>query len=136
MLFSPSYRPVHVIELKRCWDKGSCFRDVERVLALLEACSNQKNGSLKHGYVAFLIVERAKTKRDAHEKIQAREENTALEVENEFFHLSDHAVRFHIHFGKVRCYPTSDEDEYAWVCKSCCSAFSNTSYIRRSALLA
>lgn len=53
VLFNQSNRTVHVIELKKCWDRITCFDDVDRVLALLEACTLSKG--LKEIGTSYLV---------------------------------------------------------------------------------
>ena len=130
VLFNHSNRPVHVIELKRCWNTSSCFGDIERVLALLETCSNQKNGSLRYGYVAFLIVTRARTRDDAIDKVSTKSVQIETSVKNEFIRMVDQCVTFRMKLSRPLIY----EEEIVWAAKACCLTFSKGrgNYIRRN----
>ena len=54
-------RPICVIEVKRIWNKGKCYEDLERVYRLVDACSHRNGGSLRRG---FLLVGRMSVRRE------------------------------------------------------------------------
>lgn len=52
-------RPICVVEVKRYWDRTTCFADLKRIRDLLLRCGKQHNGSLKRGFLAFTLVKKA-----------------------------------------------------------------------------
>ena len=122
-------RTVHVIEVKRSWDKTKCFHDIKRLLALLEACARQKGGSLKYGFLALPIVESAKTRSEVRDKIQDKVDSIEEDVQTEFRKKFETKIRVEPSLGDMRWYPKhygekyGDEKEYALA--GFCLTFSN-----------
>ena len=58
-------RPTCVVEVKRYWDKTTCFGDLERIRDLVLRCGAQHNGSLKRGFLAVTLVKKALHDRSA-----------------------------------------------------------------------
>ena len=119
-LLNQCYRTVRVIEVKRSWDnKKRCFRDIKRLLALLEACARQKSGSLKYGFLALPIVESAKTRSEVRGKIQAKAKSIKRDVRTEFRKEFKTKFRVEPRLGDMSWYPKhygekyGDEKEYA-----------------------
>ncbi len=120
-LFDRRGRTVHVIEAKRKWERSRCFRDIERLLALLDACAKQKNGSLKHGFLALPIVEWADRPDEVRSKIQARARNIEADVRSNFG-IEGPAAEFSL--GHMRRYPEKYGETGQWAWASFCATFS------------
>ena len=122
-LFDQDDRTVHVIEVKRKWEKPKCLRDIKRLLALLDACAKQRSGSLKYGFLALPIVESATTRPEVRGKIRAKARRIEKEVRTEA--LGNFRAEFCL--GGMRWYPKSkyydEEKEYALA--PFCLTFSN-----------
>ena len=121
-LFDRRDRTVHVIEVKRRWDRKCCFRDVERLLALLNVCARQSNGSLKHGFLALPIIEWAETWRDARARIQDKADSIEEEVQREFG-IEEPTVKTSL--GRMRRYPAAYGEDGEWAAAGYCLTFSN-----------
>ena len=101
-LFDRRGRTVHVVEVKRSWGRRSGFKDIERLRDLLKACAEQKNGSMKHGFLALPIVEWAETRREVRAKVRSRASNIEQEVRSRFG-LEESALQSCL--GGMRWYP-------------------------------
>ena len=55
VILTKRWRPVYVIEVKRGWDETKCLKDLVRVRDLTLKCGRQNNGSLRGGFLAFLL---------------------------------------------------------------------------------
>ena len=128
-LLNQDGRTVRIIEVKRSWDKTTCFRDIRRLLALLEACARQRSGSLKYGFLALPIVETAKTRSEVRDKIDAKVKKIKRDVRTEFQEEFEMKFRVKPHLGDISWYPKhyrekyGDEKEYALA--GFCLTFSN-----------
>lgn len=129
-LLNQGYQTVRVIEVKRSWDnKKSCFRDIKRLLALLEVCARQKSGSLKYGFLALPIVESAKKRSEVRDKIDAKVKKIKRDVRTEFQEEFETTFRVEFRLGDISWYPKhyrekyGDEKEYALA--GFCLTFSN-----------
>ena len=49
------WRPVCVIEVKRAWEETGCLKDIVRIRDLILRCGRQNDGSLRAGFLAFLL---------------------------------------------------------------------------------
>lgn len=56
VILSANGRPLHAIEVKRNWHENSCLLDLRRLRDLLLECGPTRNGSLKRGYLTFMIL--------------------------------------------------------------------------------
>ena len=110
-------RTVHVIEVKRKWEKPKCFRDIKRLLALLEACGGQGSGSLKYGFLALPIVESAKTRSEVRGKIRTKADRIKKEVLTNF--------RAEFCLGGMRWYPKHYGEKKEYALAGFCLTFSN-----------
>ena len=124
-LLNQGDRTVHVIEVKRSWDnKKRCFRDIERLLALLEACARQKSGSLKYGFLALPIVESAKTRSEVRGKIKAKAKSIEKEVRMEFQEEFETKFRVEPRLGGMRWYPEDYYENKEYALAGFCLTFS------------
>ena len=121
-LFDRRGRTVHVIEVKRSWGRRSCFRDIERLLALLNACAKQRNGSMKHGFLALPIVEWAETRGKVRAKIRSRASNIEQDVRSSFG-LEGSALDPCL--GGMNWYPKRYGGEGEWALSGLCLTFSS-----------
>lgn len=120
-LFDRRGRTVHVIEVKRKWEKGRCFEDIERLLALLNACARQKDGSLKYGFLALPIVEWASTWREVKEKVDAKVDGIHQDIGGSFG-IERRAMQSRR--GRLRRYPERYGACGEWAAAAFCVAFS------------
>ncbi|MXW91224.1 MAG: hypothetical protein F4114_02520 [Rhodospirillaceae bacterium] len=58
VLFNCDYQPTCVIEVKRSWDYNNCWLDLQRICALVDRYSSNKQGYLDNGFLAMLIAKR------------------------------------------------------------------------------
>lgn len=111
-LLDRRYRTVRVIEVKRSWDKTTCFDDIKRLLALLEDCAQQKSGSLKYGFLALPIVETAKTRSELPDKIDAKVKKIKRDVRTEFQEEFETTFRVEFRLGDISLYPKHYREKY------------------------
>ena len=125
-LLNQRYRTVHVIEVKRSWDnKKRCFRDIERLLALLEACARQRSGSLKYGFLVLPIVESAKTRSEVRSKIRAKAKSIEKDVRTEFRKKFETKFRVEPRMDGMRWYPKHYDEKKEYALAGFCLTFSN-----------
>ena len=121
-LFDGRGRSIHVIEVKRFWQRGTCFRDIKRLLALLNDCGRHRDGSLKHGYLVFLIAEWGPARNEARSAVKQRAKLIAGDVRADF-DISAPVVEFHL--GDMKRYPKEYGQAGEWMAAAFCMAFSN-----------
>ena len=56
VLLNGRARPTCIIEVKRMWEKTSCLNDLARIGAHVRRLSHSKGGSVRRGFLAFLIA--------------------------------------------------------------------------------
>ena len=124
-LFDLRDRTVHVIEVKRSWDnKSRCFQDIKRLLALLEDCSGQVSGSMKHGFLALPIVEVAKTRREVRDKIRSKADSIEKEVRKKFRKKLGTKFRVEPCLSRMRWYPKHYDEKKEYAIAGFCLTFS------------
>ena len=127
-LIDQRYRTVHVIEVKRIWAKKECFDDIERLLALLEACAGQGSGSMKYGFLALPIVESAKTRSEVGCKIQKKygdiKEEVQTKVRTKFRKKFGTEFRVESCLGDKRWYPKDYDEKKEYAVAGFCLTFS------------
>ena len=69
-LFDACGRTASVIGVKRSWERAGFFLDIDRLLALLNACNPEMGGSSRRDILALLIVEWAMPWAEARAKVQ------------------------------------------------------------------
>ena len=122
VLFDRKRRPVHVIEVKRYWNRRNCFKDIRRILALLNEYSREKNGSLNHGVLVFPIIEWASSKSEVREKVRKKEQKIKHDVKTQFS-LDKQSVIFNFRMSSLRYYPHLYEYEHELGFAGCCLSF-------------
>ena len=120
-LFDRRGRTVHVLEVKRKWERAGVFRDIERLLALLNACAKQKNGSLKHGFLVLPIVEWAETPKEIKVQVRSRARNIEADIRTKFS-IEEPTVEFRM--GRMRRYPHHYGETGEWAWAGFCATFS------------
>ena len=121
-VFDERGRTTHVIEAKRFWQRGRCFYDIKRLRALLNVCARHKNGSLRHGYLAFLIAESGSTPKAARSCVKRRAQCIKDDVRTRF-QLKKSDVEFHL--GNMARYPREYNEDGEWMVGAVCMVFSN-----------
>lgn len=120
-LFDRRGRTVYVIEAKRKWERGRCFEDIERLLALLNACARERNGSLKNGFLALPIVEWASTLKEVKLKVDAKVDSIHQDIGTSFG-IERRAMQSWR--GRLRRYPKWYGEDGEWAAAAFCVAFS------------
>ena len=129
-LFDQRDRTVHVIEVKRSWDydKKGCFRDIERLLALLKVCAGQGSGSMKYGFLALPIVEWAEKQSEVRRKIRDKAKSIKKEVrtkvQTEFQKKFETTFRVEPRLGRMRWYPEDYCENKKYALAGFCLTFS------------
>ena len=70
VLFNRVDRPICVVEVKRTWNAGRCWKDLERIRDLVLACAHGKGGSLRRGFLAMIIAKKRTTTKSADDRIE------------------------------------------------------------------
>ena len=123
-LLNQDGRAVRIIEVKRSWDKTTCFRDIERLLALLEDCARQRGGSLKYGFLALPIVESAKTRSEVRDKIRDKAKSIKKEVRTKVQTEFQKKFRMECRLDDMRWYPEEYYENQEYALAGFCLAFS------------
>ena len=120
-LFNRQGKPTHVVEVKRFWIKNTGSMDIERLLGLLDACSGQADGSLKHGLLGLLIAEKGTTWQAAKESVKCK----AQIIENYIRTMpSMNQYKAEFTLGRMRRYPECWEDKEEFADAGFCIALS------------
>ena len=77
-------RPIAVIEIKRRWSRRGCFRDLTRLRDLIIEYGPHRQGSLKKGYLAFMVQQQETRHETAIERLNQRVEAISDTVLEEF----------------------------------------------------
>lgn len=122
-------RTVHVIEVKRNWEKTTCSHDIERLLALLETCGRQRSGSLKYGFLALPIVESAKKRSEVRDKILDKDKSIKKDVRTAFRKEFETKFRVEPRLGDISWYSKHYREKYGvekeYALADFCLTFSN-----------
>ena len=70
VLFNRFERPTCVVEVKRTWNAGRCWKDLERIRDLVLACAHGKGGSLRRGFLAMIIAKKATNTKSSDDRIK------------------------------------------------------------------
>ena len=95
-------RPTCVVEVKRYWDKTTCFGDLERIRDLVLRCGAQHNGSLKRGFLAVTLFKKALHGRSAGRRTKEHAVQIQRIVREEF---PLEGLTLECKIGKVRDFP-------------------------------
>ena len=71
-------RPTGVIEVKRKWNASQCLNDIDRIQRLVLACSRDKGGSLRRGFLALMVAKQPWGAKSAETRI--REQRAKIEA--------------------------------------------------------
>ena len=123
-LLNQDGRTVRVIEVKRSWEKTTCFNDIERLLTLLEDCERQRGGSLKYGFLALPIVKSAKTRSEVQREIKAKSKSIEKEVRTKFQEEFETTFRMERRLGRMRWYPEDYYENKEYALAGFCLTFS------------
>lgn len=119
-LFDRQYRSVYVIEAKRMWTRRTCFRDIERILALLNTCARQRNGTLRAGFLCLPIAEWGHGKKEVKEKISKKIRRIEDDVRS---HFEIGRRRMELKNGRIQWYPEEYSDGEDWGTSAICMTF-------------
>ncbi len=109
VLFNGGDKPVCVIEAKRSWNQDRCFHDLERIRDLVRQCNNQRNGSLRRGFLAVMLAKPALGAKSAKQRI----EEQADQIENSVTERLDlRGLKARFYRSAVRNYPEQYRDAY------------------------
>ena len=84
VLFNRFERPICVVEVKRTWNAGHCWKDLERIRDLVHACAHAKGGSLRRGFLVMIIVKAATGTRSADDRIGEYVRGIGERVDSQF----------------------------------------------------
>lgn len=70
VLFNRIDQPICVIEVKRSWNKRRCWKDLERIRDLVDACAHGRGGSLRRGFLAMIVAKKATRNQSADQRIE------------------------------------------------------------------
>ena len=109
VLFNSDRKPVCVVEVKRLWDRARCFADLARIRDLVLQCNRQHNGSLRRGFLAFMLANAA----TANETAKQRMEKQAEQIEDLIgAGFNSKGLTLRCFAGPVRDYP----EKYRLMC--------------------
>lgn len=120
VMFRSDWRPVCVIEVKRYWQDDGCLRDLERVRDLLLACGRQGNGSLRMGFLTFLLVGWEGNGVTAERRLERRKQGIETVLDESF---DGDGLKQEFGMSAIRRYPASYRNllnERNWVHRAVC----------------
>ena len=109
VILSANGRPLHVVEVKRYWHEENCLLDLRRLRDLLLDCGPTRNGSLRRGYLTFMIQSSGDNAGQALRNLN-QDMNEIQETINCRFRANDLRIRFHK--GARRRWPPRYKGEY------------------------
>ena len=118
-------RPVCIIEVKRFWDEGKCFEDLERIRDLIRRCSRENIGSLSRGFLAFMLYARETDNMSAEQSLRKDERDVRQRIRAQF---ERDGLSLQCHTGRIRRYPKEYRKRYEtvnWVHASFCVELAN-----------
>ena len=119
-LFDRNDRSVYVVEAKRTWNRRTCFKDVERLLALLNECAKHKDGTLKAGFLCLTIMEWGHNRRQVEQKVSGKVCQIHEDIRG---HFSIESRRMKSELGRKRWYPEQYCGVEEWVAAPFCMTF-------------
>lgn len=102
VLFDGKCRPTWVVEVKRRWDRGQCFKDLERIRDLVRRQGSLRTGSLKGGFLAMMLSNKESGGLSAGEKIRGQIKEIEKVITNKFDHKG---LTLQYHQGRMRKLP-------------------------------
>lgn len=69
VIFNGNDRPIAVVEIKRRWSHRACFRDLTRLRDLIVAYGPRRQGTLRKGYLAFMVQQKETRRETAIERL-------------------------------------------------------------------
>ena len=99
VLFDGKYRPTWVVEVKRKWDQGPCFKDLERIRDLVCRQGSLRTGSLEGGFLATMLSKKESDGLSAGEMIRGQIKKIEAAITNKFDHKE---LILRCHRGNVR----------------------------------
>ena len=109
VVLSANGRPMHVIEVKRKWHEENCLLDLRRLRDLLLDCGPKRNGSLRRGYLTFMILSSGENARQALRNLN-QERNAIQEIICRRFNSNGLQIKFHN--GARRRWPPRYKEKY------------------------
>ena len=122
VVLTRKWRPIRVIEVKRSWDEEKCLWDLIRIRDLILRCGRQNNGSLRAGFLAFLLEGWQEDGRTAKQCL-TRQEREIKQVLRDGF--DSEGLKMECRRSTLRRYPKKFRklrDETNWVHASYCVA--------------
>ena len=126
VLFNSDDAPEYVIEVKRFWNPGSCYDDLNRLRDLILALSPNKGGSLKSGFLATTLAKKSTVNLSAIDKIRQEYHNIRNGIENRFDHKG---LKIRCYLGSERKYPQEFREAHSqreWALVAICIEVSST----------
>ncbi len=78
------WRPVYVIEVKRAWEETKCLKDLVRIRDLILRYGRQNDGSLRAGFLTFLLEGWEEEDMTAEQCLRGRERQIREVVREQF----------------------------------------------------
>ena len=119
-LFDRQDRSVFVVEAKRTWDRKTCFKDVERLLALLHECAKHKDGTLKAGFLCLTIMEWGYNRKEVGQKANDKKCQIHEDI-REHFNIKGRKMTSDL--GRKRWCPEQYCNNEEWVAAPFCITF-------------
>lgn len=117
VLFDGKCRPTWVVEVKRRWDRGQCFGDLERIRDLVCRQGSLRTGSLKGGFLAMMLSKKESGGLSAGERIRGQVKEIEKIITNDFDHKG---LILQCHRGRIRKFPKNFDPEENWSHASLC----------------
>ncbi len=109
VILSPRGRPIHVVEVKRNWDEDNSLLDLRRIRDLLLECGPARDGSLKRGYLTFMIQSSGE---NAGQSLKNLSHERSEIQEGIYRRFNPNGLQMKFHCGAKRRWPRRYKGEY------------------------
>lgn len=111
VILKRDWRPVCVIEVKRVWNEDKCLDDLVRIRNLILKCGHEANGSLRMGFLTFLLVGWGTDAAEARECLREQRR----EIQNVLNEFDPEELNLRCRMGAMRGWPQRHRKLYAKV---------------------
>ena len=106
-ILADDWEPVCVIEVKRFWEEEGCLWDLVRVRDLILRCGRRRNGSMRMGFLTFLLDGWEEERCTAEHCLIRRRREVGRAIRRRF---DMNGVKLEFRMSKIRGYPREYQD--------------------------
>ncbi len=109
VILSASGRPIHLVEVKRNWHEDNCLLDLSRIRDLLLECGPARDGSLRRGYLTFIIQSNGENAGQSLRNLNQDKDEIQEAIHRRF---NPNGLQIEFHCGAKRRWPVRYKGEY------------------------